>query len=79
MFTKIRTTKYLKLQVDIDQLSVGFVGKVARVARVHQEGLKDKVTKRGPEYSYPLRPLFGLDAGDRKMIREFLLHHIQTI
>ena len=79
MFARIRTTKFLKIKATGDQIEVGFVSRVARLARVHQEGLKDKVSKRGPEYSYPMRSLLGLNARDRAMIRESLLHHIQNI
>ncbi|PMQ14745.1 hypothetical protein JaAD80_19330 [Janthinobacterium sp. AD80] len=35
---------------------MGFVGKVARIARVHQEGLTDKVYKRGSECSGLMYP-----------------------
>jgi len=48
MFNKIRTAKYLKVHVDTGQLTVGFVGKVMHVARVHHDGLADKVSKKGP-------------------------------
>ena len=51
-FEKIHTLKNLKIEQDENQLSVGFFGRVARIARVHQEGLSDKVTKKGPNYRY---------------------------
>jgi hypothetical protein len=51
MFNKVRTTKYLKTTQDENQLSVGFYGRVARIARVHQEGLTDKVAKKRTELS----------------------------
>nr|WP_329956703.1 hypothetical protein [Collimonas humicola] len=34
------------MEQDENQLSVGFLGRVARIARVHQEGLTDKVAKK---------------------------------
>jgi phage virion morphogenesis protein len=77
MFNKVRTTKYLKTTQDENQLSVGFFGRVARIARVHQEGLTDKVAKKGPEYRYPARPLLGFSAVDRALIRDALLRHIE--
>ncbi|AMO93633.1 phage virion morphogenesis family protein [Collimonas fungivorans] len=48
IFEKIRMQKNLKTEQDENQLSVGFFGRVARIVRVHQEGLKDKVSKKGP-------------------------------
>jgi phage virion morphogenesis protein len=77
MFEKIRTQKNLKIEQDENQLSVGFFGRVARIARVHQEGLTDKVAKKGPEYRYPARPLLGFSNADQALIRKSLLHHLQ--
>ena len=76
MFEKIRLQKNLKIEQDENQLSVGFFGRVARIARVHQEGLTDKVTKKGPEYRYPTRPLLGFSATDQALIRDALLRHL---
>ena len=78
MFAKIRTAKYLKVHADPGQLTVGFVSKVMHVARVHHEGLTDSVSKKGPKYSYPARPLLGLSEADRTLIRESLLHHLNN-
>lgn len=77
MFSKIRTVKYLKVHADPGQLTVGFVGKVMHVARVHQYGLPDKVAKKGPTYNFPARPLLGITEGDITLIRELLLHHLE--
>jgi len=77
MFEKIRLQKNLKIEQDENQLSVGFFGRVARIARVHQEGLTDKVTKKGPEYDYPSRPLLGFSPTDEALIRDSLLRHLK--
>ncbi|WP_038492011.1 phage virion morphogenesis protein [Collimonas arenae] len=76
MFEKLRKTKYLLTENDENQLSVGFFEKVVRIARVHQEGLEDKVSKKGPAYRYPARPLLGFSATDQALIRDLLLHHL---
>lgn len=76
MFEKLRMTKNLKTQQDENQISVGFFGRVARIARVHQEGLKDKVSKKGPEYQYPTRPLLGFSEADQSLIRDSLFRHL---
>lgn len=76
MFDKLRTQKNLKIRQDEHQLSVGFFGRVARIARAHQEGLTDKVSKKGPEYHYPARPLLGFSATDQTLIRDSLLRHL---
>ncbi|RQS60413.1 phage virion morphogenesis protein [Burkholderia sp. Bp8986] len=76
MFTKLRTARYLKLQTDAAGLTVGFAGRVARVARVHQFGEIDRVAPHGVEYKYPVRELIGVTGEDREMIRDMLLKHI---
>lgn len=76
MFAKIRLQKNLKIQPDSNQIAVGFFGRVARIARVHQEGLPDQVSKKGPKYQYPSRKLLGFSESDRELIRDSLLRHI---
>ena len=77
MFAKIRTTKHMKVKATGEQIEVGFFGWVARVARVHQFGLPDRLSKKGPLYKYPERPLLGLSEPDRTLIRESLLRHME--
>lgn len=76
MFAKIRTAKHLKVKATGDQIDVGFFGWVARVARVHQFGRQDRVSKKGIAYKYPERPLLGLSGNDCQLIRESLLQHM---
>ena len=76
MFAKMRTAKHLKVKATGDQIEVGFFGWVARVARVHQFGLEDHVSKKGPIRKYLRRPLLGLNELDRTLIRDSILHHV---
>jgi len=76
MFSKLRTATWLKIETSEHELAVGFLGRVARIARVHQEGLEDKVDRRGPRYKYPARQLLGFPATDREFIRDVLLRHV---
>ncbi|WP_079218139.1 phage virion morphogenesis protein [Herbaspirillum robiniae] len=78
MFNKLRTNTFLKVEADSSQVSVGFFGKVARIARVHQFGLTDKVAPRGPSFKYPARPLLGFNVADEILLRDSLLHHMGT-
>ena len=78
MFSKLRTSTYLQVKADADQASVGFFGKVARVARVHHEGRQDEVAPRGPSYKYPARPLLGFTAADVDTIRRAILEHLAS-
>ena len=76
MFAKIRTTKFLKVSASGNHIEVGFVGRVTRLARVHQFGQHDQVSKKGQVYKYPERPLLGLNKLDLTLIRESLLDHL---
>ncbi|WP_029687031.1 phage virion morphogenesis protein [Tatumella saanichensis] len=60
MFTKLRTTKYLKTAASANSASVQFDGKVQRIARVHHYGLRDRVSRRGPTVRYAERRLLGV-------------------
>lgn len=76
MFVKLRTTRYMRTQSDSNGLAIGFAGRVARIARVHQFGETDRVAPGGPEYLYPARMLLGFSAEDRELIRDILLEHL---
>lgn len=76
MFARMRTAKHLRLQADEQAASVGFIGRTARIARVHQEGLRDQVQAGGATYEYPVRALLGLSEGDRERIKDLLLDHL---
>lgn len=72
LFVKMRTAKHMKLAVEDGGVSVGFSGRVARLARIHQDGETAEVA-RGRSYSYPVRKLLGLTQQERDMIRDKLL------
>lgn len=77
MFTKLRTTRWLKTNVTHEGAEVGFFGRVARLARVHQEGGVDRVTPGGPMANYPARLLLGFTMTDRQMIRDHILEFLR--
>ncbi|MEN8320240.1 phage virion morphogenesis protein [Acinetobacter junii] len=77
MFTKIKNTSNLKVLSTADSIAIGFVGRVARIARVHQEGLKDRAEKGAPDVVYPKRELLGFTDQEIKLIEDSLLKHIK--
>lgn len=76
MYTKIRQAKHLKARGRGDAAQVGFFGRAARIARVHQEGLRAKVDRNGPWYDYPERRLLGYSDADRAVIRDMILDRL---
>ena len=70
---KGRTTKYLKTAASADSASVQFEGKVQRIARVHHYGLRDRVSRKGPEVRYAERRLLGVNDDVEAMTRDMIL------
>ena len=61
MFAKLRTTKYLKAVASQDAASVEIESRVQRIARVHHYGLRERVSRKGPEVKYAERRLLGIN------------------
>jgi len=78
MFKKLRTARYLKVRGDSNGITVGFTGRVARIARVHQYGLKDRAELGAPDVRYEQRELLGFTETDIDLIRDSLLIHLTT-
>lgn len=76
MFQKLRTASFLKVQGDGNAMSVGFTGRIARIARVHQYGLKDRAERGAPDVRYEQRGILGLTDTDLDLIRDQLLEHL---
>jgi phage virion morphogenesis protein len=76
MFKKLRTTSYLKVRGDSNGVSVGFTGRIARIARVHQYGLKDRAERGAPDVRYEQRELLGFTEADKVVIRDQLFAHL---
>ncbi|WP_395277765.1 phage virion morphogenesis protein [Enterobacter bugandensis] len=73
MFQKLRTSRYMKATGRENSAVVEFTGKVQRIARVHQYGLKDQPTPHAKEVQYPERQLLGFDSVAIQLIEERIL------
>lgn len=73
MFEKLKTARYLKAKGTPQQAVIGFAGRVSRIARVHQYGLKDRAGRGSPEVRYARRELLGLSDQDLQQLRDSLL------
>ncbi|MCY1411476.1 phage virion morphogenesis protein [compost metagenome] len=76
MFRKLRTARYLKAKGDAQAITLSFAGRISRIARVHQYGLKDRPAPGAPDTRYPERKLFGFTDADLELIRDGLLEHV---
>jgi phage virion morphogenesis protein len=73
MFPKLPKASYLKAKGDGQSITVGFTGRVARIARVHQYGLKDRPEAHAHEVRYEKRQVLGFKRVDLEMMQaEFL-------
>ena len=70
--------KYMKVKLGDGGVMVGFWGHTARLARVHQYGLRSKVGPHGPRVRYPERPLLGFSHADREMIRDLIVEWLDN-
>lgn len=78
MFTKLRQAAHLKLRSTADAIAVSFMGRVARIARVHQYGLRDRPDRGQAEVQYERRELLGFTDADLELIRDQLLQHLTS-
>lgn len=79
MFRRLSSARYLRSGNDDLEFWVGFTGRAAEVARIHQEGLKDKPAKNAREIHYPQRRVLGFSGEDRQALLDSMLQHFSRI
>ncbi|MEF9798107.1 phage virion morphogenesis protein [Escherichia coli] len=75
MFEKLRTGRFLKVKTDTRGVSVGFEGRAARIARVHQFG-EVSLVSAGNAVRYPQRKLLGFSEADRQKVTEIIINNL---
>ena len=73
MFSKLRTVRYLKASGNNSSAMVEFTGKVQRIAKVHQYGLKEKPGRATREVHYAKRVLLGFDKHNKRDLENIIL------
>lgn len=73
MFQKLRTSRYMKASGRENSAVVEFTGKVQRIARVHQLGLKDRPNPKMQYVQYPKRQLLGLSSVEEIIIERLVM------
>lgn len=79
MFVKLRQAKFLRMTANENEIAVGYTARVARIARVHQEGRIDAVRPGGARVRYAQRALLGFTQSDRDLVRDLLLEHLAGV
>lgn len=77
MFTKLKTAKFLKATANASLAEVSFTRQAQRIARVHHYGLRDRVSRGGPEVKYVARPLLGFSKHTKENVQRLLLNFLK--
>ncbi|MEP8907759.1 phage virion morphogenesis protein [Enterobacter roggenkampii] len=78
MFAKLRTSRYMKASGRENSAVVEFTGKVQRIARVHQYGLKDRPNAHAQDVQYAERQLLGFGGEDKGLIENMILKYLSN-
>lgn len=78
MFARLRQARYLRLQSTANAIAIGFSGRVSRIARIHQYGLRDRPGRGQADVQYERRELLGFTDADLDMIRDQLLNQLTS-
>lgn len=73
MFQKLRTSRYMKATGRENSAVVEFTGKVQRIARIHQYGLKDRPNPHTSDVQYAERQLLGISEDERQRIERIII------
>ncbi|HDC4463002.1 TPA: phage virion morphogenesis protein [Enterobacter kobei] len=76
MFQKLRTSRYMKATGRENSAVVEFTGKVQRIARVHQLGLKDRPNAHAKDVQYAERQLLGFSREDKQLVETLIIKHL---
>ncbi|HGV0356192.1 TPA: phage virion morphogenesis protein [Enterobacter ludwigii] len=76
MFQKLRTNRYMKASGGENSAVVEFTGKVQRIARVHQYGLKDRPNAHAQDVQYAERQLLGFSQADKQLVETLTIKHL---
>ncbi len=76
MFQKLRASRYMKATGRENSAVVEFTGKVQRIARVHQYGLKDRPNPNAKDVQYPERQLLGFSQEDKQLVETLIIKHL---
>lgn len=76
MFRKLRSGRFLRSGASESEAWIGFSGRAAEIARVHQEGQSDRPSPRARAMRYAKRELIGLTGTERAVVADLVLAHI---
>lgn len=78
MFRKLRSARNLRSDATDQEAWIGFTGRAAEIARVHQEGLLDKPAAKAKPVRYAKRTLIGLTDAERTKALDLLIAFVAS-
>lgn len=78
MFAKLRTNRFMEAKGSDSAAVVEFTGKVQRMARVHQYGLKDRPNRNSRDVQYEARPLLGFKENDNEDLTSVIFNYLSV-
>ena len=83
MFLGLRKNRHMQLRVTTNTLELGFSGRTGQIARIHHQGLRERLKARqrgkpGPLVKFAARQLIGLSENDRHMLNDLLIDHVEA-
>jgi phage virion morphogenesis protein len=76
MFARLRTARYLRVDATATDAVVGYTGRAARIAIIHQEGRLDRPGPGQSPVRYPRRRLIGFTQKSRERVLDALAQHL---
>jgi hypothetical protein len=76
MFRKLSSSRFLKAGATESEAWIGFDGRIAAIAEIHQDGLEDKPAPRAKAVRYSRRALLGLTPAEEAAALNVLLNHV---
>ncbi|SFR79796.1 phage virion morphogenesis protein [Sphingomonas jatrophae] len=76
MFRKLRSGRFLRSGATDAEAWIGFAGRAAEIARIHQDGGLDRPSPKVKPVRYARRTLVGLTEAERARILDLLLEHV---
>ncbi len=76
MFRKLRGGRNLRADATDREAWIGFTGRAADIARIHQDGLFDRPSAKAKPVRYAERALLGLTEAERSRAVDILLEHV---
>ncbi|MFA6125078.1 MAG: phage virion morphogenesis protein [Sphingomonas sp.] len=78
MFRKLRAARNLRADATDQEAWIGFTGRAAEIARVHQDGLRDKPAAKAKPVRYAKRTLLGLTDAERTKALDLLVDFVAS-